>query len=113
VGLLNKIVLKFPRVWWPKESDSFHIYSADFKTPGHVWVLNQYKFHNKEPILVLHVSGPQAVELEQYSDTQITERIMDLLRKNFSEFIPDPTNSFSTRWKADPFTLGSYSVFFA
>ena len=110
VGLLNKIVLIFPKVWWPEESDSFHIHSTDFKTPGHVWVLNQYKFHKKEPILVIHVSGPQAYELETNSDSQITSRILEILRKSFSETIPEPIDYLITRWKNDAFSLGSYSV---
>jgi len=61
---------------------------------------------------VLHVSGPQARELEKISDARIAERMMDLLKKSFAESIPDPIDSFSTRWKSDAFSLGSYSVIF-
>ena len=97
-------------MWWPEEPDSFHIFSKDFEVPGHIWVLNQYKFHKKDPILVIHVSGPQANELESKSDSKILQKIMKILRRSFSGNIPDPTEFLATRWKNDAFAMGSYSV---
>lgn len=53
--------------------------------------------------------GNFAREIEQLSATQISDRIMQVLRRSYGQHIPEPENLIITRWSQDPFTFGSYS----
>ncbi|HLP87123.1 MAG TPA: FAD-dependent oxidoreductase [Nostocaceae cyanobacterium] len=106
MGLLNKVYLRFSQVFWEKDSDMLGYLSQN---KGE-WCefLNIYKY-TKQPILLCFNAGSYGEKLEIWSDAQIIEEAMKVLRNIYGADIPNPEDWLITRWKTDPFTKGSYS----
>lgn len=106
MGLLNKIILRFPTVFWDEEETAF---GRQGQERGKLvsW-LNLYPMTG-EPILVTFNAANAARHMEALSDDQTLEEAMALLRELFGSNIPAPTNSIITRWAQDPHSYGSYS----
>lgn len=106
MGLLNKLVLKFPKLFWPRDVQFLEHVSDTFNDFPE-W-LNQFYF-TKSPILIAFVAGSSARALETLNDNDVTAAGMEVLRKAYGSSIPDPSDAMMTRWAADPFSMGSYS----
>jgi monoamine oxidase len=106
MGTLNKVYLRFPKVFWPKENDVLGLMS---QTKGQWGEWINYFRYTGEPILVGFNCGKYARALEGLANHQITEAAMNALRGIYGGSIPDPADVVITRWAADPFTLGAYS----
>ena len=104
VGLLDKIFMAFPECFWPEDSEFFGQIGAELIES----VLNLKKFNGKN-CLAVFISGGKAEQLETEDLTLIAQRIMVELRGLFGPSIPDPDQVVMTRWRQDPFALGSYS----
>lgn len=114
MGIMNKIIMLFPKVFW--DSEQFISYVSPAYWSGKNWVnkgawiefdnLN-YFFH--QPILSAIVSGDFAKNLENKSDSEIIQSLMKTLKTIYGEKIPDPTSYVITRWGKDPYSAGSYS----
>lgn len=106
MGLLNRVYLRFPKVFWDKQAQGFGIIP---RRPDE-WTeyVNYYPVIN-EPILLCFNSGRFARRVEKLSDEETVAGMMATLRGVFGEDIPDPTAALITRWSQDPFALGSYS----
>ncbi|MEM9284155.1 MAG: NAD(P)/FAD-dependent oxidoreductase [Verrucomicrobiota bacterium] len=105
-GLLNKVALKFPEVFWEKSAHWITRLSerkGDFTT----W-LNLVPYTG-QPVLIAFNAGSFAEELESLSDDGVRERAMSVLRQCYGEDIPEPTGVQITRWKSDPFSRCAYS----
>ena len=102
-GLLNKIFLQFPSVFWDPQWTSFYC------------VLPRLRFvvcRPRDRILLIMASGRTAVEIEQQPEQQIIAEVMRSLRSIFSDrHVPDPSRFLITKWQQDPFARGSYSNF--
>jgi monoamine oxidase len=106
MGLLDKLYLRFPRVFWPREPHLLgHI--SERKGEWAEW-LNMARYTGA-PILLGFNAATFARELETRPDQQIVESAMAVLRTIFGPGIPDPLDWQITRWAADPYTMGSYS----
>ena len=56
------------------------------------------------------VAGQAAIDLEDMTDDDVLQRVMQRLRKYHPDCdVPDPISSVVTRWGQDPWTRGSYS----
>ncbi len=106
MGILNKVYLRFPRTFWPKENDVLG-YISTRKGEWTEW-LNFYKYTG-EPILLGFNAGDYGRRIEALSDEQIIEAAMQVLRRIYGSSIPNPNGVLITRWGKDPFTFGSYS----
>lgn len=106
MGTLDKLVLVFPRVGWPKEPEMFGYVPAD-NLQWAEWV-NMVPV-NGRPILIGFNGGRVAVDVESWSDREIVQSALTVLRKMFGADLPDPVSHTITRWQADPWALGSYS----
>lgn len=106
VGLLNKIVLLFPQIFWESTTDWIG-YIPEIK--GH-WVefLNLYRATG-QPILAAFNAGDFAKEIEQLSDEQIIDEVMKVLKTIYGQAIPRPIRHQITRWQEDPFSRGATS----
>ncbi|MFN8535010.1 MAG: FAD-dependent oxidoreductase [Dehalococcoidia bacterium] len=106
VGLLDRLVLRFPRVFWDEEYDLFGWQAAE---PG-LWA-EWYNLTaaNGQPTLVAFNAGSVAARVATWGDDSIVASAMDVLRTIFGRGIPAPTATLLTRWGADPFSRGSYS----
>jgi len=108
MGIYNKVLLRFPKQWWPKR----HFFTAISKNgsiPPFQEFLNA-QYVSKKPILVAFSSGDTAKSLEDLSDSEIVLIAMKQLREMFPKIsIPEPMSHLITRWNSDPFSRGSYS----
>ncbi|KAJ3037487.1 hypothetical protein HDV00_001662 [Rhizophlyctis rosea] len=133
MGLFNKLVLVFPRMFWPNKSgDVFGSLSnpAEGKTRGEVAAKGGsydpaayasvrgrlFLFWNlypttKLPILVAFISGEAAREMENKDDKTIVSEAMSTLSTIFPREtpLPSPIETIVTRWSRDEFARGSYS----
>jgi monoamine oxidase len=106
MGGLNKVVLRFPKVFWEKSAE---VIGYIPKKKGE-WVefFNLHPIIGK-PILVGFNAGSYAQTLEGWSDEKIVAAAMQTLRTLYGVKVPDPTHYAITRWGADPFAQGAYS----
>lgn len=104
MGLMNKLFLRFPEVFWDSDYEIFDYISED----GHwqTW----YDFSNvvDEPVLLGFNAGRIGREVEAFSDEETVEDAMRVLRRIFPD-APDPIDWVLSRWASDPFAGGSYS----
>ena len=106
MGVLNKLYLGFPRVFW----------DADVELIGHAsrkkgrWCawLNLAKY-TKRPVLLGFNAGRYGEEIESMSNDEVAAEAMRVLRTIYGKNTPSPTFVLATRWKRDPFSFGSYS----
>lgn len=105
MGVLNKVYLKFPKVFWDKETMIGYV--ASEKGRWCEW-LNVHKFTG-QPVLLGFNAGAYGVEIESESDDDIVDGAMTVLRRIYGDDIPDPEGWAITRWMSDPFAYGSYS----
>jgi monoamine oxidase len=111
MGLLNKLYLQFNTDFWTAQSPSDWIESIC--APGAKrqdwtqWV--NYKRPIGQNILLGFNAADTALELEALSDAAVVDSAMARLRSIYGNGIPLPVGHLITRWRQDPFTLGSYS----
>lgn len=77
---------------------------------GRFYMFWNVSFPSGRPTLVALMAGDAAHQTESEPDTLlITEATTALSRIYPSHPIPSPTETIITRWKSDPYSLGSYS----
>ncbi len=106
MGVLNKVYLKFPSVFWETDVDMLG-YVSEQKGRWCEW-LNIHKYTG-EPVLLAFNAGAYGVEIESQTDEEIIDDAMQVLRRIYGDDIPDPEGASITRWMSDPFSYGSYS----
>lgn len=105
MGLLDKLYLKFPSIFWDKGAGMLG-YLGD--TGEWAEWLN-IAHYTDEPILLGFNAGTFARTVERWSDEQIVESAMNTLRNIYGNNIPSPLDYQITRWADDPFAWGAYS----
>ncbi len=105
MGILNRTVLLFDEPFWDRDTEWIG-YAGE--RPGQ-WseTLNLYPYL-QQPVLAMFNPGSFGAEIEQYSDADLTSRAVEALKAMFGD-VPEPVDTVSTRWGADPWTRGSYS----
>lgn len=106
MGVLNKVVLAFPRAFWPTERDFIYYVGA---TPGAWPEFLNLAHYTGDPILIALTGAAFARSLESRTDGEIAADAMRVLRTLSQTNIPEPTGLIVTRWASDPFAFGSYS----
>lgn len=106
IGVLNKLYLKFPSVFWQPEPDWIS-YIAPSKGQFAAW-LNLYRITG-QPVLAALNTGSFAKSLETRSDAEIISQALEVLRRLYGPTVPDPIDAQITRWFSDPWARGSYS----
>ncbi len=104
-GCLNKVILLFPRVFWPAETD--YVGFLPECPRGYSYFVNLQKLCGV-PALMGYVAGRLARRLERASDDETVARALRPLRRTFGA-VPEPEQVWLTRWASDPFACGSYS----
>ena len=110
-GVLAKIYLRFPHVFWPEKSKWFGRLPD---APDKRGTFNTFVSHTEEsglPILLSFANGHTAVNYDrQLSDEEVKERALTSLRRMFGpNKVPEPEAMVFPRWLSDPFTRGGYS----
>ncbi|MEH6343570.1 MAG: FAD-dependent oxidoreductase [Bermanella sp.] len=106
VGVLNKVYLRFPTIFWQDEINNIGYVS---ETKGNFATWFNLTEQTGEPILLALTYGEFAIALESLSDEEIIESAMVVLRAMYGDEIPAPTDYLTTRWLQDPHSFGSYS----
>lgn len=106
MGLVNKLYLEFPRVFWDA---SIQVVGYDSPRRGRWMSWYDYSAVTGAAILLGFCAPPAAAELEQLDDEALVADAMQTLRVIYGEDIPEPTAWAATRWGQDPFARGAYS----
>ena len=106
MGLLNKCILRFDRVFWPPEVDWMN-FLGPTETLWADWT--SYLRATGLPVLVGFNAARMADEVESWDDATTTASAVAALRAMFGSSVPDPLGSQISRWRRDPFALGAYS----
>ncbi|XP_062523259.1 uncharacterized protein LOC134197925, partial [Corticium candelabrum] len=70
---------------------------------------NLQKFISKANVLIATVTGDRARTVERQSDEKTVAEVMSVVRKMFGSTVPDPIETFVTKWGTNPFFYGAYS----
>lgn len=106
-GLLNKIVLAFPRAFWPEEAH--YLRSLSDRPDNAAPEIVSLQPHLNVPVLVALVGGSAARRIEMLPDAAQADLVMEALRRMFGTGIPRPVETRVTRWSRDVFARGAYS----
>ncbi len=106
MGLLNKVVLRFPRVFWPKGTEFLGALGGSEE-------LFQ-SFHNlahtrEAPVLSGFLYGSKARRAEPLGDRRLGAEALSVLRRIFGREIPAPESVAASNWGRDPRAGGAYS----
>ena len=102
-GLLNKCAISFPNVFW--QDSEFLGLAGD----SHSYlVLNAMKYTQK-PILIFMYGGSFAKEVESWTDSEVVEDCLEVLRRICGKVIPDPVDYCVTRWGQEQFSRMAFT----
>ncbi|KAK8936253.1 hypothetical protein KSP39_PZI013013 [Platanthera zijinensis] len=111
-GLLNKVAMLFPYVFWSTDVDTFGHLSEDPNRRGEFFLFYSYATVAGGPLLIALVAGEAAHNFESMPPMDAVSKILRILRDIYKPQgidVPDPLQSVCTRWGTDSFSLGSYS----
>jgi monoamine oxidase len=106
MGVLNKVYLKFPKVFWDEGIEGFG-YLGKRLGEWNDWL--SFVPYIDQPVLMAFHGGAKGFALEELSDEEIISGAMKTLRILYGDEIPEPEGYLITRWGRDPLTFGSYS----
>jgi monoamine oxidase len=106
MGVLNKVYLKFPEVFWDEDVQTIN-YIGEELGEWCDW-LSFVPFTGEAVLMAFH-GGDKGFAFEDLSDDEIRAGAMKTLRVMFGDGIPEPEGMLVTRWGKDPFSFGAYS----
>lgn len=111
-GLLNKVAMLFPHVFWSTDLDTFGHLTEDPSHRGEFFLFYSYATVAGGPLLMALVAGEAAHNFQTTPPTDAVSSVLRILRGIYEPQgveVPDPLQSVCTRWGTDSFSLGSYS----
>ncbi|XP_057427939.1 protein FLOWERING LOCUS D [Lotus japonicus] len=111
-GLLNKVAMLFPHVFWETDLDTFGHLSDDPSRRGEFFLFYSYATVAGGPLLIALVAGEAAHKFESMPPTDAVTRVLQILKGIYEPKginVPEPIQTVCTRWGSDPFCFGSYS----
>ncbi|XVE94606.1 hypothetical protein REPUB_Repub02eG0023000 [Reevesia pubescens] len=109
-GVLNKVILEFPEVFWDDTVDYFGVTAEETDSRGHCFMFWNVRKTVGAPVLIAVVAGKAAIDGQNMSSSDHVNHAVIVLRKLFGEAsVPDPVASVVTDWGRDPFSHGAYS----
>lgn len=109
-GVLNKIVLEFPEVFWDDNVDYFGATAEETDLRGRCFMFWNLRKTVGAPVLIALLVGKAAIDGQSISSGDHVNNAMVVLRKLFRDVsVPDPVASVVTNWGLDPFSRGAYS----
>jgi monoamine oxidase len=108
MGLLNKLWLRFDRLFWPDDKDWLQLLKPD-PLRWSEWV--SFAGVAGQPLLVGFTAADAARAVEQLPDAAIVAEAMAVLRTMLGSAVPEPMGWQISRWASDRFALGAYSYY--
>ncbi|KAL7252866.1 hypothetical protein ACSBR1_007426 [Camellia fascicularis] len=111
-GLLNKVAMLFPHVFWGTDLDTFGHLTDDPSRRGEFFLFYSYATVAGGPLLIALVAGEAAHNFESMPPTDAVTQVLRILKGVYEPQgidVPEPIQTVCTRWGTDPFSLGSYS----
>ncbi|TKY57657.1 Lysine-specific histone demethylase 1-like 3 [Spatholobus suberectus] len=109
-GVLNKVILEFPSVFWDDAVDYFGATAEERSSRGHCFMFWNVRKTVGAPVLIALVVGKAAIDGQSLSSSDHVNHAVKVLRKLFGEdSVPDPVGYVVTDWGRDPFSYGAYS----
>ncbi|XP_061350780.1 lysine-specific histone demethylase 1 homolog 3-like isoform X2 [Gastrolobium bilobum] len=109
-GVLNKVILEFPSVFWDDAVDYFGATAEETSKRGHCFMFWNVRKTVGAPVLIALVVGKAAIYGQNLSSSDHVNHALMVLRKLFGEAsVPDPVAYVVTDWGRDPFSYGAYS----
>jgi monoamine oxidase len=105
-GLLNKCVLKFDAVSWPR---NIEIFNRIAEARGEWSEFVNLAAYGQGPAIMAFNAGSFAHDLERASDRTTGRLATEALRSMFGSSFAEPAAVQVTRWARDEFAMGSYS----
>uniref|UniRef100_A0A1D1XH62 Lysine-specific histone demethylase 1 2 n=1 Tax=Anthurium amnicola TaxID=1678845 RepID=A0A1D1XH62_9ARAE len=81
-GLLNKIAMVFPYVFWGEDTDTFGCLNEDSRKRGEFFLFYCYHTVSGGPVLVALVAGEAAIGFEKTDPVVMLHRVLAVLRGN-------------------------------
>ncbi len=106
MGVLNKVYLKFPEIFWNEEIENFG-YLGETLGEWSDWM--SFVPYVGAPVLMAFHGGEKGFAIEELSDDAIIAGAMKTLRVIYGDAIPEPEGYLITRWGKDPYSFGAYS----
>lgn len=106
MGVLNKVYLKFPEIFWNEDIENFG-YLGETLGEWSDWM--SFAPYVGAPVLMAFHGGEKGFALEELSDDAIIAGAMKTLRVIYGDAIPEPEGYIITRWGKDPYSFGAYS----
>ncbi|GFP95182.1 lysine-specific histone demethylase 1 homolog 3 [Phtheirospermum japonicum] len=109
-GVLNKVVLEFPEVFWDDTIDYFGATAEDRDQRGRCFMFWNVKKTVGAPVLIALVVGKAAKDGPDTLSSDNVSHALLVLRKLFGEDkVADPVAAVVTDWGRDPYSCGAYS----
>ncbi|KAJ1395495.1 Winged helix-like DNA-binding domain superfamily [Sesbania bispinosa] len=111
-GLLNKVAMVFPCVFWGEDLDTFGSLNEHSHQRGEFFLFYSYHTVSGGPGLIALVAGEAAQMFESTDPSILLHRVLTVLKGIFHPKginVPDPIQTICTRWGSDPLSYGSYS----
>ncbi|XAR68380.1 Spermine oxidase [Bertholletia excelsa] len=111
-GLLNKVAIVFPYVFWGEDLDTFGCLGENSYRRGEFFLFYSYHTVSGGPVLVALVAGVAAQSFECTDSSILLHRVLSILRGIYGPkgiHVPNPIQTICTRWGSDPLSYGSYS----
>ena len=90
-GLLNKVALFFPKVFWPHQTDFFGRTARDPKQRGRFFLFFNLHQSSGQPALLALIAGSAAQDLEKLDDDDVANEALEALRTMFGKVRRDGT----------------------
>jgi len=107
MGNLAKVIVQFREPFWPPDQYVFGFLGRPL-ADNPTMVVSLWKTH-RIPALVLITGGDLARKVEAWSDREVEEWSLCVLREMFGKAVTKPKRVQRTAWHADPFARGAYS----
>ncbi len=107
---LEKVVLRYDDAFWQTAGSGNLLYAS--QTQGEFPFFVDYtQYAGGAPTLLAFYCGDFGRAIASQTDEAIAARVGAIVEELAPRSGPAPTNAFVTRWKSDPYALGSYAYF--
>lgn len=106
MNAFEKVFLRFPTKFWDDD-----VYVIRQQGSAGEWWHSWYDLTAVDgtPTLLTFAAGPAGKAIRDWDDTQVTESVLDQLRRLYGDRVEVPSEVHVTSWRDDPFARGSFA----